>query len=121
MKSYVGLNGPSSTQDTLFACPADTFYYTDAYADSYVSGSIHLLSDYNYSSYLFNAGNIRRDTATVSFPGIAGRKLTSIKNPTKTVLIDEGPATIPYSWHRPTRLPSGATGVNNSKNMISFV
>src|SRR5215469_1761561 len=27
MKNYVGLNGASSPQDKLFACPADTFYY----------------------------------------------------------------------------------------------
>jgi hypothetical protein len=26
MKSYAGLNGPSSPADKLFACPADTFY-----------------------------------------------------------------------------------------------
>jgi len=121
MKSYVGLNGASSPQDTLFACPADTFRYTDAYAGSYVSESIHLQLHYNYSSYFFNAGNIRKDTATLLFPGIAGRKLTSIINPSKTILVDEGPATIPYSWHQPTRLPSGATGVNDSKNMVSFV
>jgi len=57
MKSYVGLNGASSPQDTLFACPADTFRYTDAYAGSYVSESIHLQLHYNYSSYFFNAGH----------------------------------------------------------------
>jgi hypothetical protein len=27
MKSYVGLSGPSSSSDTLFACPVDKFYY----------------------------------------------------------------------------------------------
>ncbi len=27
MKNYVGLQGASSPQDKLFACPADTFYY----------------------------------------------------------------------------------------------
>jgi prepilin-type N-terminal cleavage/methylation domain-containing protein len=122
MKSYVGLKGSSSPQDALFACPADTFYYTDAYAASYVARSIHLQSNYNYSSYLFNAGNIRRDTTTSLFPGIAGRKLTSISKPAKTVLVDEGPATIPYSWHEPKRLPSGlVAGVNDSKNIVSFV
>jgi prepilin-type N-terminal cleavage/methylation domain-containing protein len=121
MKSYVGLHGTSSPQDKLFACPADTFYYTDAYAASYKAGSIHLLSDYNYSSYFFNAGNIRKDFATNSFPGIAGRNLTSIKNPARTVLIEDAPATIPYSWHQPQKLPSGKYGVNDAKNMVSFV
>jgi len=121
MMSYVGLKGPSSPQDTLFACPADTFNYTSADASSYTSGGIHLLSVYNYSSYLFNAGNIRRSSVTNVFPGIAGRKLASIINPSKTVLVDEGPATIPFSWHQPQKLPSGKYGVNDAKNMVSFV
>src|SRR5581483_9355966 len=120
MMSYVGLKGPSSPQDALFACPADTFNYTDADASSYTSGGIHELAVYNYSSYLFNAGNIRRSTVTNVFPGIAGRRLTSIINPSKTVLVDEGSATAPYSWHQPTRLPSGTTGVYDSKSMVSF-
>jgi prepilin-type N-terminal cleavage/methylation domain-containing protein len=123
MKSYVGLHGDSSSQDTLFACPADTFYYREAYADSYVSQSLHSQSNYNYSSYAFNAGNIRADYPfTNHFPGIAGRKLTSIVNPVKTVLVTESPALTPYSWHQPQRLPSGQVpGVNDSKNMLSFV
>ena len=29
VKSYVGLHGPSSPQDKIFACPADTFYYDE--------------------------------------------------------------------------------------------
>ena len=29
MKSYVGLNGPSSPQDKIFACPADILYYDE--------------------------------------------------------------------------------------------
>lgn len=123
MQSYVGLKGASSPQDTLFACPADTFHYRDAYANSYVAQSLHSQSNYNYSSYAFNAGNIRSDYPfTNTFPGIAGRKLTSIKNPVRTVLVTEEPALLPFSWHQPRRLPSGQVpGVNDSKNMVSFV
>jgi prepilin-type N-terminal cleavage/methylation domain-containing protein len=123
MGSYVGLPSAPSSQDTLFACPADTFYYRDAYARSYVAQSRHSQSNYNYSSYVFNAGNIRSDYPFTSiFPGIAGRKLTSIKNPARTILITEAPALKPYSWHEPRRLPYGAVpGVNDSKNIVSFV
>ncbi len=123
MKSYVGLKGASSPQDALFACPADAFYYRNAYASSYVPRSCHSRSNYNYSSYVFNAGNMRSDYPfTNSFPGIAGRKLTSIRNTAKTVLLAEVPALIPYSWHEPRRLPSGlVTGINNAKSMVSFV
>lgn len=120
MKSYVGLTGPSSPQDTLFACPADTFYYNNI--SSLVLQSFHLQTNYNYSSYVFNAGNIRDNYPfTNAFPGIAGRKLTSIKTPARTVLVTEWPALIPYSWHQPKRLPSGVAGVDDSKNLVSFV
>ena len=30
VKSYVGLHGPSSPQDKIFACPADTYYYDES-------------------------------------------------------------------------------------------
>ena len=121
--SYVGLPAASSPQDTLFACPADIFHYKDAYASSYVAQSLHSGSNWNYSSYAFNAGNIRSDYPfTNTFPGIAGRKLTSIKNPARTVLVTEEPALLPFSWHQPRKLPSGRVpGVNDSKNMVSFV
>ena len=123
MRSYVGLNGVSSPEDAVFACPADKFHYTDAYASSYMPQSCHSLSNYNYSSYVFNAGNMRGDFPfTNNFPGIAGRKLTSIRNTAKTVLVAEIPALIPYSWHQPQRLPSGlVTGLNNAKSMVGFV
>jgi len=123
LQSYVGLTGAASPQDTLFACPADTFHYTNAYAKSYVAQSLHSESNYNFSSYAFNAGNIRSDYPfTNVFPGIAGRKLTSIKNPVRTVLVTEEPALLPFSWHQPRRLPYGKVpGVNDSKNIISFV
>jgi prepilin-type N-terminal cleavage/methylation domain-containing protein len=40
VKSYAGLNGASSPQDKLFACPADTFYY-DWPGMDYESRSLH--------------------------------------------------------------------------------
>jgi hypothetical protein len=52
------------------------------------------------------------------WPGIAGRKLSSIKEPVKTVLVTEFAALLPYSWHQ----PAGASGhYNNAQDMVSFV
>jgi prepilin-type N-terminal cleavage/methylation domain-containing protein len=122
MKNYVGLHGVSSPQDALFACPADTFRYEAGGRMEYVSEGAHLQSNYNYSSYVFNAGNIRKDYPfTNGFPGIAGRKLTSVKNPVKTVLVTEWPALDPYSWHQPQAIPPGQLGYNDARNMVSFV
>ena len=40
VKSYVGLHGPSSAQDYVFACPADTFCYYES-SLTYVSHGWH--------------------------------------------------------------------------------
>jgi prepilin-type N-terminal cleavage/methylation domain-containing protein len=122
MKGYVGLNGSSSAQDKLFACPADTFYYgrKNGRIDS-ESKSLHdqLFSD--FSSYGFNGGNA--DTNQLSqqgghpLLGIAGRLLSSISVPTRTILVAEFPAFVPYSWHQPKH----AMAFNNARNEVSFV
>ena len=120
MKSYVGLHGVSSPQDALFACPADTFCLPENIGGA--PQACHLLPVYNYSSYLFNAGNIRKDYPfTNEFPGIAGRKLASVKNPVKTVLVAERPALAPYSWHQPQKLTARQYQFNDARNMVSFV
>ena len=123
MKSYVGLNGASSPQDTLFACPADTFYYEfTATNQTYIPQSLHQQAAYDYSSYWFNAG-----TPTIfgtNSPGIAGRSIGSIKHPDKTVLVAEMPAFQPWSWHNPKRpLPRGGDWplFKDARDNVSFV
>jgi prepilin-type N-terminal cleavage/methylation domain-containing protein len=115
MKSYVGLTGTLPQRATLFACPADTFSYN---GNDYVSQGLHLQSRYYYSSYGFNGGNFTARNPPVSrWPGIAGRKLSSIREPVKTVLVLEFAALHPYSWHEPV----GASHYNNAQDMVSFV
>jgi len=132
MKSYVGLRGKSSERDKLFACPADTFYYDyslghyphSAPLVGYVPESICSRPDCDYSSYLFNAGNLfGTKKHPVVRPGIAGLSLSSIKHPARTVLVAEVPALIPFSWHQPKWPRSSAKNdfFNNAMNMVSFV
>jgi prepilin-type N-terminal cleavage/methylation domain-containing protein len=123
MKSYVGLNGASSPQEKIFACPADTFYYEfTATNQTYISQSLHDQATYDHSSYWFNGG-----TPTIfgtNSPGIAGRSISSIKHPDKTVLVAEMPAFQPWSWHDPKRpLPMGGTWplFKDAKDYVSFV
>jgi len=120
MKNYVGLNGISSPQDKLFACPADVFFYDMASGSfGYVSQPAHRQEFSDYSSYAFNGGNARTNS---NAPGIAGRSLVSIRNPVRTVLVAEMPAFAPYSWHRPKRTAAGeAPMFNDALNMMSFV
>jgi type II secretory pathway pseudopilin PulG len=121
---YIGVNADSSPKDTLFACPADT-YYVDLIRTSsspiagvgYVQASLHNQTNWNYSSYGFNGA-----TKT----GIGDRKLSSIKDPARTVLVAEVPAFFPYSWHQSSRpggvtLPGGVVLFKDAKNVVSFV
>jgi prepilin-type N-terminal cleavage/methylation domain-containing protein len=137
MKSYVGLNGASSTRDKLFACPADMFYYDytlggrPGHLVGYIGESYCAQASSDYSSYLFNAGNLMRNTKNplINRPGIAGLPLSSIKHPARTVLVTEVPALIPFSWHKPKRpLYFVVTEncqrnlfYNNAMNVVSFV
>jgi hypothetical protein len=116
MKSYLGMTGASSERAKLFACPADTFHY-DYDASAFVSSGLHQQSCYYYSSYAFNGGNFPMGTPPAPrWPGIAGRKLNTVKEPAKTVLVTEFPALLPFSWHKPVRVY-----FNDSQDMIDFV
>ena len=126
VQGYVGLKGPPSPQDTLFACPADTFrYWTSPGGVVFSPTGRHESANANYSSYAFNG--INRDLTNTSgnggILGIAGRKLSLIKHPEKTVLVIEQPAFFPYSWHGPKRPVANPSSCpfNNAPCMASFV
>jgi prepilin-type N-terminal cleavage/methylation domain-containing protein len=116
MKSYLGMTGAPSERAKLFACPADIFYYN--YND-YVPQSLHLQSRFDYTSYAFNGGNFRLGKRLVNVgQGIAGMKLSSLKEAAKTLLVVEVAALAPWSWHQ----PGGASGhYNNAQDLVSFV
>ncbi len=139
MKGYVGLRDASSPQDKLFACPADVYYYDTAFGkrnpsspsyEGYVAESWCAQSNSDFTSYVFNAGNLFDQGKHGAQPGIAGLNLGSIKHPSRTVLVTEAPALVPFSWHQPRRLlyELMRSGIdcrtrffNNSPNMVSFV
>ncbi|EEF60276.1 prepilin-type N-terminal cleavage/methylation domain-containing protein [Pedosphaera parvula] len=124
VKSYAGLQGASSPQDKLFACPADTFFYKNW---TPVADAWHNQSYADFSSYGYNGlGGTTPAAPTLpdqtSLPGLFGRKLAEIKDPVKTALVVENSAFYPFSWHEPKRIPAGpvGTGVNNARNNVSF-
>jgi prepilin-type N-terminal cleavage/methylation domain-containing protein len=135
LQGYLGLKGPPSPQDKVFACLADPFHYalTPSFGMKYVAGGCYTDSNSLYSSYEFNGANAA-DTKLVaqfypelgSLPGISGRKLSSIVHPAKTVLVAEDTAFAPYSWHEPhsaTVMPDGfiMPFFKDAKNVVSFV
>ncbi len=124
VRSYAGLHGASSPQDKVFACPADSFCYNWP-TPGYYSDNMWADSSTDYSSYGYNGlgGTTNTPPNTLdqtTFPGLFGWKLDEISEPTKTILVAEFPAFLPYSWHEPRLIPDGTYGVNNARNLVSF-
>ncbi len=132
MKNYVGLKGASSPQDKLFACPADIFnpgclVGDQAHAEQFVKKSMHDSPTFDYSSYVFNGGdNVTRHfgSMNLSLLGLGSVKLSSVRHPSRTILVAEASALWPYSWHEPSShgvADDDGTVYNDSKNVVSFV
>ena len=108
MKQYVGLTGASSPRDRLFSCPADMFFLNDGidyHGPFFYSTPSYEQPWTDYSSYSFNCGNLITTAfyrgSRCRFPGVGGERLSAIREPSRTVLIGEEPAWLPYSWHQP--------------------
>jgi prepilin-type N-terminal cleavage/methylation domain-containing protein len=122
-KSYDGLSGPSSAQDKLFDCPADTFSYGRGGTGSPVNSTSEFMDpESDFSSYWFNRCNLRTNGMTGEpYHGISGLKMSSIRNPVRTALVLDQPAIFAYSWHRPQPVAAELDEVNDAMNMVSFV
>jgi prepilin-type N-terminal cleavage/methylation domain-containing protein len=118
VRSYLGLKGSPSSNEVVFVCPADTFD-CDYHAEHSPEGA-HLQAKFRFNSYAFNAANSftmhSQLTGRITSPGIAGRKMSSVKEPVKTVLVAELAALVPFSWHQPIKEIA-----NNARDIVSFV
>lgn len=112
--SYVGRSGSPKPLDKLFSCPADSFHYSFS---GYHSSAQCEDPRTGYSSYIFNAGNL---IGTNGYPGISGKSLAGVKEPSRTVLVCESAAFTPWSWHNPRKAGSNYC-FRDSRNMLSFV
>jgi type II secretory pathway pseudopilin PulG len=120
VRKYLGLHGSPSSRPNLFVCPSDTFHYEDLTRTSrYVPRGLWEQPISDFSSYAFNGGN---EMPGFSAPGIAGRKISSIQEPAKTVMVGEGAAFIPWSWHH-AKLPFSPENAkfNDAKDTVGFV
>jgi prepilin-type N-terminal cleavage/methylation domain-containing protein len=125
VKGYAGLHGASSAKDKVFACPSDTFFYDDD-SFAYVPQARHEQVKYDYSSYAFNGWNLITNYPNADFnsilPGIGGQRLGAVKHSSRTVLVAEASALMPYSWHQPqTPAASGRFSFADARNQLSFV
>lgn len=123
MSQYVGLNPTSTRQSKLFTCPADSFYANVFYMSNLwqnVQQPLHEQPLLDYSSYAFSGGdNITRLAGTYAYTrlGLGGVKLGAVKHPGRTVLVAEGSAPAPWSWHE----PKPGLLYNDAKNLVGFV
>ena len=124
-KSYAGLNEPSSPEDRLYSCPADRFFYNEEERFGpvpFVPSGLHEHPHSDYSSYMFNCGNLVTNAPNAQrFPGVGGWKVPQVATPTRTVLVAEFPAFIPFSWHQPRKMDARNYPFSDAQCVSSFV
>lgn len=117
VKSYAGYKGLPSPSEKLFACPADTFYWSRGNgAGNYHNQGLCTEADADFTSYAFNGGNL----TNTNYPGLAGVRLTAVRVPARTVFILESAAMTPFSWHKPQKNANDYRYLN-SMDVASFV
>ena len=134
IKGYVGVKGDLPSQNRVFACPSDTFFYdTSQNGRGYVAEPMHNQTNHDFTSYAYNAGQFTtpligatppatNTPATTNSYGIAGQRLETVRHPETTVLIAEMPAFAPYSWHEPRHPYSlESSKFAGAKCMVGFV
>src|SRR5262245_29957756 len=97
IRGNLNLSRESSARDRVFACPADRFYFDLVAGGNVVAQGFHEQAFTDYSSYGFNGATGTNLIGRLK--SIAGMKVSSIKEPTRTLLVFELPAIFPYSLH----------------------
>lgn len=123
IKEYVASNAGASNQ--IFTCPADVFYpsfmRSGGGAARNIQVGLHTTDAFDYSSYTFNGGdNQIRSNRTDQWKelGLTGHSLSSVRQPSRAVLISEASAIVPWSWHEPAK---GKLQYGDARNVVSFV
>ena len=107
VKGHVGLTGPSSPRDKLFACPDDRGYDEPR--------PFHVSPKFEFGSYVFNGVDLP------GVPNVAGKNVASINAPAKTLLMMEWTAHAPLSWHKSLTGQKNEPFYNDAENVVGFV
>ena len=121
-KSYDGLSSTSSPQDKLFACPSDTFFYLNNVDTPLFRVPLYSTNWSDYCSYWYSRLNLVQDPDGNNYAGIAGVKVSSLHDTSKTIMVVDQPACFAYSWHQKVTLTDpGPDMVNDIRNPAVFV
>jgi prepilin-type N-terminal cleavage/methylation domain-containing protein len=122
---YMGTRSGSSRTHQIFSCPADVFYpsfmRSGGGAARNIQESLHKTDAFDYSSYAFNGGdNMIRSNRTDRWRdlGLTGHTMSSVRDPSRTVLVCEAAAIVPWSWHEPAR---GKLQYGDARDVVTFV
>lgn len=111
VKGYAGLSGESSPTDKVFGCPDDRGYGEGTEKPPPFSQS----RKHDYTSYAFNGVNLP------GIPNVAGREVSSIKEPSRTLLVMEWTAHAPLSWHRSRTGRANTPFYSDAESVVGFV
>jgi type II secretory pathway pseudopilin PulG len=111
VKGYVGLTGASSPDDKVFACPDDRGYGEGREKPQPFCRS----RKFNYTSYVFNGVNLP------GIPNVAGQEVSSIVEPSRTLLVMEWTAHAPLSWHRSRTGQANTPFYCDAESVVGFV
>ncbi len=114
VKSYAGINRPSSSNDVVFACPKDRGWAPNP---SYLKPFWQTAST-DYGSFIFNGVN--NQPSDQHGNNVLHLKLTSVVHPSRTWLIGEWSFSWAYSWHQ-SLTGNANIPYNNCVNNLSFV
>src|ERR1019366_9512383 len=92
-KAYVGLKGPSGSNDMVFHCAKDRG--SKAHPSYLIPHHDNSILD--YGSYVFNGCDNRGNPPSNS---LLDTTLSNVKHPTRTWLMSEWPIHWAYSWHK---------------------
>ncbi len=106
VKGYIGLSGPSSISDRVFACPSDR-----GYSDP---GPFWSNARFDFGSYVFNG------VMLLGTPHVAGWRLPAIQQPQRTLLVMEWTAHAPLSWHRSRTGRVNAPFYRDAESVVAF-
>src|ERR1041385_4611987 len=111
VKGYAGLKGPPSPSERLFACPDDRGYADEGEKPRPFCQS----QKFSYGSYNFNGVNLP------GVPNIAGRDLSTLSDPKRTLLVMEWVAHAPLSWHKSRTRKANTPFYNDAESVVGFV
>lgn len=115
--TYISRSGHSI--EKVFACPADSFY-ADFIGNRtvFINRSAHKQALYMHSSYFANGWNAEpTGSSGQAIPGLVGVKLSTVSEPSKTILSAELGAFIAFSWHHGGK----ARQFPDAPNVLAFI